>query len=106
MSFQEKTLTCTDCGAAFDFTVEEQEFYQSKGFTNEPKRCPSCRQTRKSERGGGGSYGGSRSYGSPRQMFPATCASCGKQTEVPFEPRGDKPVYCSDCYRKVKPARY
>jgi CxxC-x17-CxxC domain-containing protein len=106
MSFQEKTLTCTDCGAAFDFTVEEQEFYQSKGYTNEPKRCPSCRQARKSERGGSGSYGGSRSYGSPRQMFPATCASCGKQTEVPFEPRGDKPVYCSDCYRKVKPARY
>ncbi len=105
MSFQNKTLTGADCGAAFDFTAEEQEFYESKGFTNEPKRCSSCRQARKSERGGGGSYGGSSSYGSPRQMFPVTCASCGKQTEVPFEPRGDKPVYCSDCYRKVKPAR-
>ena len=102
MSFQNKTLSCADCGAAFDFTTEEQEFHQSKGFTNEPKRCPSCRQAKRSERGGGGSYGGgSSSYGSPRQMFPATCASCGKQTEVPFEPRGDKPVYCSDCYRKV-----
>ena len=105
MSFQNKTLSCTDCGATFDFTAEEQEFYQSKGYTNEPKRCPSCRQARKAERRGGGSYGGSSSYGSPRQMFPVKCATCGKDTEVPFEPRGDKPVYCSDCYRKNRPAR-
>jgi len=105
MSFQNKTLSCADCGAAFDFTAEEQEFYQTKGYTNEPKRCPSCRAARKSERGGGGSYGGSSSYGSPRQMFAATCATCGKQTEVPFEPRNGRPVYCGDCYRKVQPSR-
>ena len=96
MSFQEKLLECSDCGATFTFSVEEQEFFQSKGYVNEPKRCPECRQARKSER-----YGNS-SYGSRRQMFPATCAECGKNTEVPFEPRGDKPVYCSDCYRKVR----
>ena len=104
MSFENKTLICTDCGASFTFSVEDQEFYQSKGFTNEPKRCPSCRQAKKAERGESGSRGFG-SYGSPRQMFPATCASCGKQTEVPFQPRGDKPVYCSDCYRKVRPSR-
>lgn len=100
MSFQEKSLTCSDCSATFTFSVEDQEFYQSKGFTNEPKRCPECRQARKAERGGGGS-----SYGAPRQMFPVTCAECGKSTEVPFQPRGDKPVYCSDCFRKVQPSR-
>ena len=105
MSFQNKTLSCADCGAAFDFTAEEQEFYQTKGYTNEPKRCSSCRAARKSERGGGGGYGGSSSYGSPRQMFAATCATCGKQTEVPFEPRNGRPVYCSDCYRKVQSSR-
>ncbi len=105
MSFEDKSIQCSDCGATFTFSAEEQEFYQSKGFTNEPKRCPSCRQARKSERGGGGSYGGSSSYGSPRQMFPAVCAECGKNTEVPFQPRGDKPVYCSDCYRKMQPSR-
>ena len=104
MSFENKTLTCTDCGASFTFSVEDQEFYQSKGFTNEPKRCPSCRQAKKAERGESGSRGFS-SYGSPRQMFPAKCAQCGKDTEVPFEPRGDKPVYCSDCYRKIRPSR-
>ena len=96
MSFEDKTLTCSDCGADFTFSADEQELFQSRGYTNEPKRCPSCRQARKSER-----YGDS-SYGSRRQMFPVKCAECGKDTEVPFEPRGDKPVYCSDCYRKVR----
>jgi len=96
MSFEEKSLTCSDCGNTFTFSVEEQEFFQSRGYTNEPKRCPSCRQARKAERYGNGSYRGQR------QMFPVKCAQCGKDTEVPFEPRGDKPVYCSDCYRKVR----
>ncbi len=99
MSFQDKSLQCSDCGREFTFSVEDQEFFQSKGFTNEPKRCPECRQARKSER-----FGNS-SYGTPRQMFPATCAECGKSTEVPFQPRGDKPVYCSDCYRKIRSSR-
>jgi CxxC-x17-CxxC domain-containing protein len=105
MAYQEKSLTCSDCGTTF--TSEEQEFHASKGFTNEPKRCPSCRQKRKAERDGSGSGSyGNRSYNSsPRQMFPAICATCGKETEVPFQPRGDKPVYCSDCYNKNKPAR-
>ncbi len=99
MSFQDKSIQCADCGANFTHSVEDQEFYQSKGYTNEPKRCPDCRQKRKSER-----YGSSN-YGTPRQMFPVTCADCGKDTEVPFEPRGDKPVYFSYCYRKNRPAR-
>ena len=101
MSFQEKTLTCSDCAVTFPFTAAEQEFFASKGFTNEPKRCPSCRQARKTERNGGGNgdYGG---YRPQRQMYPATCAQCAKETQVPFQPRGDKPVYCSDCYSKIK----
>jgi CxxC-x17-CxxC domain-containing protein len=95
--FEDKSIQCCDCGATFTFSAQDQEFFQSKGYTNEPKRCPSCRQARKAERGG--TSGG---YGGARQMFPATCASCGKSTEVPFQPRGDKPVYCSDCYRSSK----
>ena len=102
MSFQDKSLQCAECGATFTFTVAEQEFFASKGYTNEPKRCPTCREARKAER-----YGSSGGYGSKprRQMFPATCATCGKQTEVPFEPREGRPVYCSDCYSKVKTTR-
>lgn len=105
MSFEDKTLQCSDCGTSFTFSAEEQELFQSRGYTNEPKRCMPCRQARKSERSGSGSSGGSYGYRAPRQMFPAVCAECGKDTEVPFEPRGDRPVYCSDCYRKVRPAR-
>jgi CxxC-x17-CxxC domain-containing protein len=102
MAYEDKSIQCSDCGANFTFSAQDQEFFASKGYTNEPKRCPSCRQARKAERpGGGGGYGG----GGARQMYPATCGSCGKSTEVPFSPRGDKPVYCSDCYRKMKPSR-
>ena len=106
MSFQDKSIQCSDCGATFTFSEGEQEFFHSKGYTNEPKRCPECRQTRKAQQyGNTGSSYGSQSYRPQRQMFPAVCAECGKDTEVPFEPRGDKPVYCSDCYRKVRPSR-
>ena len=102
MSYTDKSLTCVECGAQFTFSVEDQEYHASRGFTNEPKRCPSCRQARKGERGGGG--GGS--YGSsPRQMYPAVCAECGQDTEVPFEPRGDRPVYCRECFAKRSPPR-
>ena len=100
MSYEDKQITCSDCGTAFTFSAGEQEQFASRGYTNEPKRCPTCRAARKQ------STSGSSSYGAPRQMFPVTCAECGKSTEVPFEPRGDKPVYCSDCYRKARPSRY
>ncbi len=98
MSFKDKTLQCADCGATFTFSADDQEFYQSKGYTNEPKRCPECRRSRKTERQGTG-------YNGNRQMYAAVCAECGANTEVPFQPRGDKPVYCSDCYRKMNPRR-
>jgi len=98
MSFEDKTLQCSDCGATFTFSAEEQEFFATKGYTNEPKRCPSCREARKAERYG---YGGG-GYRPRRQMFPAVCAECGKETEVPFEPREGRPVYCSDCYNKIR----
>ncbi|OGO41786.1 MAG: zinc-binding protein [Chloroflexi bacterium RBG_16_58_8] len=100
MSFQDKQLTCADCGNTFTFTAAEQEFFQSKGYTNEPKRCQPCRQTRKAERYGSGGGGGRT-----RQMFPAVCAECGKDTEVPFEPREGRPVYCSECFSKMRTAR-
>ncbi len=51
---------------------------------------------------GNGSSDSSSSFGARRNMFTVTCSACGKSTEVPFEPRGDRPVYCSDCYRKVR----
>ena len=101
----DQNITCVDCGKQFEFTESEQEFYQSKGFST-PGRCPACRAARKAARNGGSTYssgssygGGGSSYGGERQMYPAVCAQCGKDTQVPFSPRGDKPVYCSDCFR-------
>lgn len=98
MEFADKTLTCRQCGASFVFTAGEQEFYQTRGLQNEPSRCPSCRVARRQERQGGGS-------GLPRQMYPAICSSCGAETEVPFNPRGDRPVYCAACFSKMKGPR-
>lgn len=99
----DRTLTCVQCSQDFTFSAEDQQFHAERGY-QDPKRCPTCRAERRSSRGdSGGSYGGS-SYGGgyerpQRQMFSATCARCGKEALVPFEPRGDKPVYCSDCYQ-------
>lgn len=95
---QDKTLTCSDCGREFTFTASEQEFFASKGFSS-PSRCPDCRAVRKAQRASSSYGGGGGGYGGERQMYPAVCAQCGKETEVPFQPRGDRPVYCSDCYR-------
>ena len=107
MSFQDKSIQCSDCGTTFTFSAEEQEQFASRGYTNEPKRCPPCRQARKAQQGNNGnSYGnGSYSYRPSRQMFPVKCSECGKDTEVPFEPTNGRPVYCSDCYRKVRVSR-
>ncbi|MBV9787202.1 MAG: zinc-ribbon domain containing protein [Chloroflexi bacterium] len=131
MSFADKTLTCRDCGSQFTFTAGEQEFYAQKGFDNEPTRCQNCRQSRKQSRnGGGGGYSSRDSYSSgggyssrdsyssgggygggygsdrgPREMHTTTCSSCGRDAQVPFVPRGDKPVYCSDCFQSQRPAR-
>jgi len=103
---QDKTLTCRDCGQEFVFSASEQDFYAEKGFENDPTRCPACRQARKQQTGGGrnnygGGFGGNGSR-PQRQMYPAVCANCGVQTEVPFQPSGEKPVYCRDCFQSMR----
>ena len=101
--YQDKTLNCRDCGVDFIFSASEQEFYNDKGFTNEPGRCPQCRAARKQRNNGGGFSRGGGGGGGDRQqreMFQAVCAECGADTEVPFRPSGNRPVYCRDCFRK------
>lgn len=88
----DQTLTCQDCGTNFTFTDSEQQFFADKGYTNAPGRCPDCRRVR---REGGG---GSSARGRERTMTDITCSACGKPAQVPFVPRGDRPVYCSDCF--------
>jgi len=101
MSYTDKNLTCRDCGHTFVFTVGEQEFHEQKGFTNTPGRCPECRTAHKAQ----GGFGGGRRDGGTREMHSATCASCGKACQVPFQPSGEKPVYCSDCFQSQRSSR-
>ena len=93
MNYEDRTLTCQDCAQPFVFSADDQAYHATKGFTNEPKRCPSCRQLRRDERTGGYGQG-------PREMHPVVCAECGRDTMVPFQPRGDRPVYCDECFSK------
>ncbi len=88
--FEDKTLICKECGKEFVFTAGEQEFYAERGFQNEPQRCRECRQARKAAGRG------------QREMFTAVCASCGKEAQVPFQPRDDRPVYCSECFARMR----
>jgi CxxC-x17-CxxC domain-containing protein len=114
-TYSDKTLTCRDCGNPFTFTAGEQEFFVQKGFTNEPGRCTECRSARKSQRGGtsydsdrgysGGGYGGGGYARAPREMFSAICSECGQTAQVPFQPRTDKPVYCSNCFEQKRSYR-
>ena len=114
MTYTDQTRTCRDCGNEFTWTAGEQEFYASRGLTNPPSRCPECRAARKAGGGfsgggrGGYSGGGRGSYEdrAPREMYEARCDSCGGVARVPFVPRGDKPVYCSDCYKQSRETRY
>jgi len=97
MSYEDRTLTCLDCGQSFTFSADDQAYHAEKGYTNEPKRCPNCRQSRRSQRYGDTSGGFDRG---PREMHTVVCADCGKDASVPFQPRDDRPVYCSDCYSR------
>jgi CxxC-x17-CxxC domain-containing protein len=97
--YRDRILTCRDCGNDFTFSAGEQEFYASKGLTNTPSRCPNCRAARR----------GGQSTSSPRaprgEQYEAICATCGRPTSVPFIPREDRPVYCSDCFQAQRASR-
>ena len=92
----DQTLTCRDCNNNFIFSTSEQEEFASRGYTNQPSRCPSCRDARRENSRNTGFGGGNGRR--DQQMYPAVCGQCGKDTQVPFQPRGDRPVYCSPCY--------
>lgn len=102
MAYEDKTLSCLDCGTDFTFSASEQERFAQLGFENEPKRCRPCRAAKKGQTsmggGGGGRDAGDR--GAPREFTETKCAECGGPARVPFKPRGDRPVYCSDCFSK------
>lgn len=95
--FQDKVLTCRDCGKNFTFTAGEQAFYASKGLSNTPGRCSDCRAARRSQ--------SNNSQRAPREQYETTCSACGNPTVLPFVPRDERPVYCSDCYQTQRSSR-
>jgi CxxC-x17-CxxC domain-containing protein len=99
MVSQDRTLTCAECGASFAFSAEDQRYHQEKGYTD-PKRCPTCRANRTGRRSGSFGSSGGQGFGGPREMHDAVCGDCGQKTQVPFLPRGDRPVYCNNCFSK------
>jgi CxxC-x17-CxxC domain-containing protein len=110
VTYVDRTLTCVDCGSAFTHTADDQQFYSEKGFSSDPKRCVSCRATRRAARDTATytaeDLGGPRGYersAATREYFAVLCSECGNQAQVPFRPRMDRPVYCSDCFRKIRP---
>lgn len=88
--YQDITLKCKDCGKEFVFTAGDQEFYASKGYENQPRRCRDCRNAKKN------------AAKPQRELFDAVCAKCGKPAKIPFQPTNDRPVYCSDCFAAMK----
>lgn len=89
-NFTDQNMTCKDCGTQFTWTAGEQQFYADKGFTNPPTRCVDCRAKAKAAK-------------QQNQMsYPITCNNCGKQDTVPFEPKGDRPVLCKDCFKNSR----
>jgi CxxC-x17-CxxC domain-containing protein len=109
MTVKDKLLECYDCGSEFTFSVPEQEQFLSMGYTNSPKRCPACREKRKSRQNGKlqdrTSNSAKYSANNGKEMFSAVCVECKKDTRVPFKPSPNKPVYCGICYYKIKANR-
>ncbi|MDA1256375.1 MAG: zinc-ribbon domain containing protein [Chloroflexi bacterium] len=97
--FQDRDIRCAECGQDFAFSADDQQYHSERGYSD-PKRCPSCRAARRAQGGGGGGggAGGGGGFRSDRPMFSATCAQCGQEAQVPFQPSGDRPVYCNSCF--------
>ena len=83
--YQDITLKCRDCGNEFIFSAGEQEFYAEKGLQNRPQRCKACRDARKAAAAEGGN-------GGRKEFFVTTCARCGGEAKLPFQPSNTRPV--------------
>ena len=86
MTFADRELKCVDCGQMFLFSGGEQDFFQGKGFTNEPKHCKQCKAKKQGDQR------------RRRIETQVTCSGCGSDTTVPFKPTQGRPVLCATCF--------
>lgn len=100
-----RTLTCVECGAEFEFSAEEQQHFEARGFTP-PKRCRPCRaekRRRQPDRAAPRTAPAAPPAAPEKPRGPmnaTTCTVCGAATEVPFVPDGVRPVYCLPCLKQ------
>lgn len=92
--FEDRSITCVECGSEFTWTAHEQEYYRDKGLENAPRRCRKCRAHRKAGIEAMRVKPGERE----RIEVRVACANCGVETTVPFYPSQGKPVYCRSCF--------
>jgi CxxC-x17-CxxC domain-containing protein len=98
MEFQDKVLTCIDCGDSFIFTAGEQLFFYDKQFKNEPKRCKACKSKRVAVLNTSAPIMRETHQQHSRVETRATCSQCGKETTVPFRPTQGRPIFCRECF--------
>ena len=89
--YEDKTLVCKECGQEFVFTAGEQEFYAERGFQNEPQRCKACRDARKNA-----------VPRSPVSISPLSAPPAAAKPACPSSRKSDRPVYCSECFAKMR----
>lgn len=89
--YTDKIIICKDCGEEFVLTAGEQEFYEEMGFETHPRRCKRCRNRLK--------HNNRRK--SAGILYEIVCSKCGKVDTIPFEPRHDRAVFCSECYKTM-----
>jgi CxxC-x17-CxxC domain-containing protein len=99
--YRDKLLRCIDCGEEFIFTAGEQLFFADKGLKNEPKRCKPCK-AKKNERIASSMIAYNYMFPRERVEVAVRCALCGIETTVPFKPNQGRPVYCRDCFLKMR----
>lgn len=86
--YSDRILVCRDCGNEFTFTAAEQQFFAEKGFSTAPTRCHDCRQAKR------------RAQNPEVKYYETICDGCGATTLVPFQPMGDRPIYCRICFER------
>lgn len=98
-------LNCAECNSAIT-----QLPFEPTG--DKPVYCSNClrnkRQARGGSSGGNSRFGGNNMNRGPRQMFDVNeqCAECNKAiTQLPFQPTGDRPIYCFDCNKNRRGSR-
>ena len=88
--FKDITIRCGECGENFIWTAQEQAFFKERGLENQPTRCIDCRKKRRKQ------------LKEEKKIMDIKCAKCGLSSTARFFETNDKPMYCPECFEKLK----